>query len=136
MDDQRKDHIDPKRNHSKQLQTHNMPTYDVGNTNGTNKGRLFPEEQKGCRKGNRSTGELLYIDQHVLNESKMKWKNLALAWIDYKKEYDIVPQSWIINCLQRYKKLDEVINLIEKTMKTWRVEMTAGGKSLAEAKIQ
>ena len=24
--------------------------------------RLFPEEQKGCRKGSRSTAELLYID--------------------------------------------------------------------------
>ena len=28
------------------------------------------------------------------------------------------------------------MNFIEKTMKTWRVELTAGGKSLAEAKIQ
>ena len=31
---------------------------------------LFPEEQKGCRKGSRGTAELLYIDQHILNESK------------------------------------------------------------------
>ena len=30
----------------------------------------------------------------------------------------------------------EVINFIEKTLKTWRVELTAGGRSLAEAKIQ
>ena len=30
--------------------------------------RLFPEEQKGCRKGSRGTAELLYIDQHILNE--------------------------------------------------------------------
>ena len=30
---------------------------------------------------------------------------------------------------------DEVINFIEKTMKIWIVELTAGGKSLAEAKI-
>ena len=34
-----------------------------------------------------------------------------------------------------YKISDEVINFIEKTMKTWRVELTAGGKRLAEAKI-
>ena len=43
MDDQRKDHIDPDRppqkDRPKQLQTHNVPTYDVENTNGTNKGR-------------------------------------------------------------------------------------------------
>ena len=30
--------------------------------------RLFPDEQKGCRKGSRSTAEFLYIDQHILNE--------------------------------------------------------------------
>ena len=35
-----------------------------------------------------------------------------------------------------YKISDEVIKAFEKTMKTWRVKLTAGGKSLAEAKIQ
>ena len=34
-----------------------------------------------------------------------------------------------------YTISDEVINFIEKTMKTWRVDMTAGGKSKDEAKI-
>ena len=35
-----------------------------------------------------------------------------------------------------YKISHEVINFIEKTMKTWKVELTAGGRSLAEAKVQ
>ena len=35
-----------------------------------------------------------------------------------------------------YKISDEVINLIDKTMKIWSVELTAGGRSLAEIKIQ
>ena len=54
---------------------------------------LFPEEPKGCHKGSRGTAELLYIDQHILNESKTRRKNLPMAWIDYKKAYDMVPQS-------------------------------------------
>ena len=54
-------------------------------------------------------------------ESKTKRKNLAIAWIDNKKAYDMILQSWIINCLKIYKISDEVINFIEKTMKTWRV---------------
>ena len=98
--------------------------------------RLFPEEQKGCRKGSRGTRELLYIDQHIQNESKTRRKNLAIAWIDYKKTYDMVPQSWMINCLKMYKMSDEVINFTEKTMKTWRLELTAGGRSFAKEKIQ
>ena len=97
---------------------------------------LFPEEQKGCRKGSRGTTELLYIDQHILNERKTRQKNLAMAWIDYKKAYDMVPQNWIINCLKMYKISHDVINFIEKTMKTWRVKLTAGCISLAETKIQ
>ena len=59
-----------------------------------------------------------------------------MAWIENKKTYDRVPQSWIIICLNMYKISHEVINFIEKTMKTWRVEMTARGRSLAEAKIK
>ena len=97
---------------------------------------LFPEERKGCCKGSWGTAELLYIDQHILSESKTRRKSLAMACIDYKKTYDMVPQSWIMKCLKVHKISHEDINFIEKTMKTWRVELTAGGKSLAETKIQ
>ena len=48
----------------------------------------------------------------------------------------MVPQSWIINSLKMYKTSHEIINFIEKNMKNWRVELTAGAKSLAETKIQ
>ena len=48
----------------------------------------------------------------------------------------MVPQNWIIHCHKMYKISDEVINFIEKTMQTWRVGLTAGGRSLAETKIQ
>ena len=64
---------------------------------------LFPNDQKVCCKGSRGTAELLYIDHHILNESKTRRKNLATAWIDYKKAYDIAPHSWIINFLKLYE---------------------------------
>ena len=96
---------------------------------------LFPDEQKGYCKGHRGTTELLCIDQYILND-KTRRKNLAMAWNDNKKTWHIVPQNWIIHCLKMYKISHEVINFIEKTMQTWRVELTAGGRSLAETKIQ
>ena len=52
------------------------------------------------------------------------------------KAYDMVPEIWILHYLQMNKMPDEVIQFIEKTMETWRVELTAEGKSLAEVKIQ
>ena len=57
-------------------------------------------------------------------------------WIEYKKAYDMVSHSWIINSLKMYKISDEIMNFIYKTMKTWRVELTVGGRRLAESKIQ
>ena len=48
----------------------------------------------------------------------------------------MVPQSWIIHSLIMYKILHEVIDFIGQTMKTWRVELTAGGRSITETKIQ
>ena len=53
--------------------------------------KLLPEEQKGCRNGSRGTNDLLYIDRTVIEEVKSRNKNLAVAWIDYKKAYDVVP---------------------------------------------
>ena len=35
-----------------------------------------------------------------------------------------------------YKMSHEVINFIEQTIKTWRMDLRAGGRSIAEKKIQ
>ena len=94
--------------------------------------KLFFEERKGSH---RST-ELLYVDQHILNDSKMRQKKTSYGLDDFKKAYDIVPQSWKLHCLKMYKILDEIRQFIEKTMETYRVELTAGGKSLAEVMIK
>ena len=59
-----------------------------------------------------------------------------MAWIDFKKAYDMIPHSGIINSLKMYKISHEIIYFIDKSVKTWRVELKAGGRRLAEAKIQ
>ena len=98
--------------------------------------RLFPDEQKGRHNKTRDTEQLLYIDQHIFNKSKTRQKNLAMAWVDCKKVYDMVPQSGTLHCLRMYKISDQVIQFIEKTMQTVRIKLTAGGKIFAEVKIQ
>ena len=57
--------------------------------------KMLPEEQKRCRTRSRGTNDLIYIDRAVIREVKSRKKNLAMAWIDYKKAYDMVPHSWI-----------------------------------------
>ena len=55
--------------------------------------KLLPEDQKVCRKGSRGTNDLLYIDRAAIKEVKSRNKNLALAWIDFKKAHDMVRHS-------------------------------------------
>ena len=66
--------------------------------------KLLPEEKEGCRKGSRGTKNLLYIDRAVTQEVKSRNKNLAMAWIEYKKAYDMVPHSWIVWNSRKYKE--------------------------------
>ena len=37
---------------------------------------------------NKRNSDLLYIDQYIPKESKVRQKNVAKPWIDYKKVYD------------------------------------------------
>ena len=50
---------------------------------------------------------------------KARWKNLAMTWIDYKKAYDIVPQSWIINCHKMYKILQKLHRKNHEKLEGW-----------------
>ena len=60
--------------------------------------KLLPVEQKGSRKRSKGTNDLLYINWAVIREVRTRKNNLAIAWIDYKKAYDMVPHSWIKEC--------------------------------------
>ena len=122
----------------KQLQIYNVLAYDGEDTNGTikerdwrlaNKPQIVSWGTERMTQRSRRTEELLYINQHILSMWKTRQKYLAMAGVDYTEGYDMVSQSWIINCLKMYEKSDEVIHLIEKNMKTWWVELTVGGKS-------
>ena len=58
---------------------------------------LFPDEKKG-------TWELLYIDQHILNERKTRRKNLAMAWIDYKIWSHKAGYNTVLKCTKYHMK--------------------------------
>ena len=64
--------------------------------------RLFYEEQKGYHKGTREQN---------------KTKNGAMAWIDFKKACDMVPQNWILDYFKVYKNYSKVIKIIGENIK-------------------
>ena len=98
--------------------------------------KLLPEEQKGCRKGSRETNDLLYIDRAVIKEVKSSNKNLAMAWIDYKKAYDMVPYLWIIESLDLFGVAENIKSFLVNSMEKWKVMLCSGNSELGEVKIK
>ena len=97
---------------------------------------MLPEEQKGCRKGSRGTNDLLYIDRTVIKVVKSRNKNLEMAWIDYKKAYDILPHSWIRECLDLFGVAENINSLLVTSMDKWKVILCSENSELGEAEIK
>ena len=59
-----------------------------------------------------------------------------MAWIDYKKAYDMVPHSWISECLEMFGIANNVQDFLNNSMKSWKLELNASGKTLGEVDIR
>ena len=95
--------------------------------------KLLPEEQKECRKG---SNDLLYIDRAVIKVVKSRNKNLIMAWINYKKAYDMFSQSWIIECLDLFGVAENIKSLLVNSMEKWKVMLYSGNSELGEVEIK
>ena len=56
---------------------------------------LLPVDQKGCRRNSQEKKDQLVFDKMMLNDCKKRHTNLGMAWIDYKKAYDMIRHSRI-----------------------------------------
>ena len=97
---------------------------------------MLSEEQQGCRKRSRGTNDLLYIERAVIREVKSRKKNLALAWIDYKKAYDVVPHLWIKEFLDFFGVAEDFKTLLVNSMEKWRIMLCAWNLGLGEGDIK
>ena len=96
----------------------------------------IPHQQKGCRRKCRGTKDQLLIDKMVMKNSKRRKTNLSMAWIDYKKAFDMVPHSWLIECLEIYGAEENTIKFLKNTMAHWKTILTSSGTRLAEVNIR
>ena len=94
------------------------------------KENILHDEQKGCRKGSRGTKDQLLIDKAVLTDCKRRKTNLSLAWIDYRKAYDLVPHSWISECLEMVGIATNIREFLSDSMQSWKLELTSSGERL------
>ena len=84
----------------------------------------------------RGTNDLLCIYRAVIRGVKSRKKNLAMAWIDYKKAYDMVPYLWIKECLDLFGVAENIKTLLVNSMEKWRVILCAGNSELGEVDIK
>ena len=96
----------------------------------------IPHQQKGCRRKCRGTKDQLLIDKMIMKNSKRRKTNLSMAWIDYKKAFDMVPHSWLIECLEIYGAEENTIKFLKNTMAHWKTILTSSGTRLAEVNIR
>ena len=97
---------------------------------------VVPEEQKGCKRNSRGTKDQLLVDKTILADCKKRHKNLTMAWVDYKKAYDMVPHSWILECMRLYGVSDSVTNFLKRSMSKWMVQLTSCGEILGTVNIR
>ena len=97
---------------------------------------VLPSEQKGCRKGSRGTKYQNRIDKTVLRDCKRGHINLVMAWIDYKKAYDMVIYNWISECLEMFSIANNVQDFLNNSMKSWKLELNGSGEKLGEFDIK
>ena len=93
------------------------------------------EEQKGCRHASRGTNDQLLIDKAVISNCKKKKTNLNMAWVDFRKTYDIVPHAWKIKALKPRSAKPKAIALLSSTMIDWKTELIPEDINLGEENI-
>ena len=62
--------------------------------------------------------------------SKRRKTNLSMAWIDYKKAFDMISHSWLIKCLEMYGEEENTIRFLRNIMSNWKTILTSSGTRL------
>ena len=61
----------------------------------------------------------------MLRDCKKKSTNLAMAWIDYRKAYDMIPHSSI--SLRFFGVAENTKMFFVNSMNKWKLELTSNG---------
>ena len=68
------------------------------------------------------------MDNTIKDEVREKRRNLAVAFYDYQKAYDMVRHDWMVRVYRRMGIPQKVVNVLIKLMRGWktRLEVTTG----------
>ena len=78
---------------------------------------VLPSEQNRCSEGSPGRKDQLLVDKTVSRDCK-RHTNLAMASIDYKNAYGMVPHSWISGCLDMFGIVNNVQDFLNNSKKS------------------
>ncbi len=107
---------------------------------------LLPKEQRALRKGARGKQtkekrncdgihflagclDALVVDNAVTKEARMWRRNLSVAWIDYKKAFDMTPHAWIRDLLKAMRAPHIVRSALAGLIPKWQTTITLRGRT-------
>ena len=59
-----------------------------------------------------------------------------MAWIDYRKAYDLGPHSWVNECMEMFGIAENLRTFLQKNKQEWRLSLTANGEDLGEVNVK
>ena len=77
-----------------------------------------------------------YLLTRLLKDYKKRHTKLCMAWIDYKKAYDLVPHIWINECMEMFGIAENVRNFLGRSMEHWNLSLTSNGEVLGEVDVK
>ena len=89
-----------------------------------------------CKRGSHGTKDQLLIDKLVLKDCRKRHTNLSMAWIDYRKVYDLVPHSWVNECMEMFGIAENLRTFLQKNMQQWRLSLTTNGEDMGEVNVK
>ena len=90
--------------------------------------KIITEEQAAGKRGSWGTTDQLLINKMIYDQVTSDQRSLAVDWLDYKKAFDSVPHSWILESLCLAKIPAKIINAISNLMTKWKTRLTLRGE--------
>lgn len=92
-----------------------------------NENSILGTEQTGCTPGRGGCSDQLLIDRMVLEDACSRQRNLSTCWVDFRKAYDSVAHSWLVEMLQQYRFAANITSCIRSMMAMWRTQLLVPG---------
>ena len=94
--------------------------------NHADKNNIWDQNQLGAHEGVLGTVDQLLVDNCIMDEVRTHHRDLAVAYYDYQKAYDMVRHDWILRVFEWMKVPLKVILVIKGVMKRWKTQLEVG----------